>query len=83
MRWLHVRRSDGIDAALEALNGINTGVAKLVVNVRSITHAPSSASRQIAAGFLDLSVRTVQLAVSGGDRGAHDAVDADCEAECR
>ncbi|CAN0627082.1 methyl-accepting chemotaxis protein [Burkholderia multivorans] len=55
---LPVRRGDEIGVILDALNGINVGLASLVNNVRRSTDSLATAARQIAAGNADLSSRT-------------------------
>ncbi|CAN0627766.1 methyl-accepting chemotaxis protein [Burkholderia multivorans] len=55
---LPVRRGDEIGGILDALNGINVGLASLVNNVRLSTDSLATAARQIAAGNADLSSRT-------------------------
>ncbi|MGN6578435.1 MAG: methyl-accepting chemotaxis protein [Bordetella sp.] len=59
-----VKRSDEIGQLFDALNGINTGLANLVDNVRVSADSLSVASRQIAAGNADLSSRTESQASS-------------------
>lgn len=49
---------DEIGQILDALNGINLGLAALVSNVRRATYGLTVASRQIAVGSADLSART-------------------------
>lgn len=63
-RQIAVKRSDEIGLLFDALNGINTGLANLVSNVRLSTDNLAVASRQIAAGNADLSSRTETQASS-------------------
>ena len=59
-----VKRGDEIGQLFDALNGINTGLANLVNNVRVSADSLSVASRQIAVGNADLSSRTESQASS-------------------
>ncbi|HDR9188784.1 methyl-accepting chemotaxis protein [Burkholderia multivorans] len=53
-----VKRGDEIGAILDALNGVNVGMAGLIGNVRRTTDSLGMAAREIAAGNADLSSRT-------------------------
>ncbi|MGA9913424.1 MAG: methyl-accepting chemotaxis protein [Paraburkholderia sp.] len=59
-----VDRGDEIGRVLEALNGINVGLAGLVGNVRGTTNSLTNSSHEIAAGNMDLSARTEEQAAS-------------------
>ncbi len=59
-----IDRSDEIGQIIEALNGTNTGLAKLIRNVTQATAGVAHASHEIAAGNLDLSHRTERQAAS-------------------
>ncbi|WP_019939345.1 methyl-accepting chemotaxis protein [Bordetella sp. FB-8] len=63
-RQIAVKRGDEIGLLFDALNGINTGLANLVSNVRTSTDTLAVASRQIAAGNAELSSRTETQASS-------------------
>jgi methyl-accepting chemotaxis protein len=58
------KRSDEIGLLLNAINSIGQGLANVVWNIRHGTETLSSATREIAAGNLDLSARTEQQASS-------------------
>ncbi|KAA0996155.1 HAMP domain-containing protein [Paraburkholderia panacisoli] len=59
-----VNRGDEIGQILEALNGINTGLAGVVRNVRGTTTNLANSSHEIAASNMDLSARTEEQAAS-------------------
>jgi methyl-accepting chemotaxis protein-2 (aspartate sensor receptor) len=57
-KQMPVKRGDEIGAILDALNGVNVGMAALIGNVRRSTDSLTTAAREIAAGNADLSART-------------------------
>ncbi|CAB3770929.1 methyl-accepting chemotaxis protein [Paraburkholderia solisilvae] len=63
-RQASVERSDEIGNTAAALNRLLTRITEVVADVRRSSDAVGSASKQIAAGNLDLSTRTEQQAVS-------------------
>lgn len=61
---LETKRKDEIGLLLSAINGIGQGLANVVWTIRHGTETLSTATREIAAGNLDLSSRTEQQASS-------------------
>jgi methyl-accepting chemotaxis protein len=63
---IDVTSTDETGQMMEALKHMNGSLTRIVAEVRAGTEAISSASREIASGNLDLSVRTEQQAASLG-----------------
>ncbi len=61
---IQVKRKDETGLLLQALQGMNQSLVRIVAQVRSGTDAIASASSQVASGSTDLSSRTEQQASS-------------------